>query len=298
VRFRERAKLDASQVEDRRGRRVPGGGIGVAGGGAGLLIVIIGLLLGVNLGGGDGLGSLSDLEDGTAGRTQSGAATGTLAQECRTGADANEREDCRIVGYVNSIQAYWAGEFQRNGERYQQSTTRFFSGQTSTGCGGATSAVGPFYCPVDQSVYIDLGFFDDLRDRFGASGGPFAQAYVLAHEYGHHVQGLLGILGRGSNEAGAQGRAVRTELQADCFAGLWAHNAVRTGYIEELTQTDIADGLSAAAAVGDDRIQERVQGRVDPENWTHGSSAQRQQWFTTGYESGQVNSCDTFRGRI
>jgi predicted metalloprotease len=296
MKFRDRARLDTSQVEDRRGRtgRVPGGGATIAGGGAGLIIVIIGLLLGVNLGGSD-LGALSSLDDVTAGPPGS---TGSLASECRTGADANEREDCRIVGVVNSVQTFWNAEFARGGERYQPSTTRFFSGQTSTGCGGATAAVGPFYCPVDQSVYIDLDFFNDLRDRFGASGGPFAQAYVLAHEYGHHVQGLLGILGRGSNEAGAEGRSVRTELQADCFAGLWAHSAVRTGYLEELTQADIADGLSAAAAVGDDRIQERIQGRVTPENWTHGSSAQRQQWFTTGYEAGNIASCDTFRGGI
>jgi uncharacterized protein len=295
MRFRDRAKLDPSQVQDRRGMgRVPGGGKAV-GGSVGLLIVVLGLLFGVNLGGSD-LGALDSLDDVTAGRT--GAASGELASECRTGADANEREDCRIVAVVNSLQAYWSEEFERQGERYAPATTNFFSGETSTGCGGATSAVGPFYCPPDRSVYIDLGFFDDLRDRFGATGGPFAQAYVIAHEYGHHVQNLTGILGRGSNEAGAEGRSVRTELQADCFAGTWARNAVSTGFLEELSEQDIADGLDAAAAVGDDRIQERIQGRVTPEAWTHGSSAQRQQWFATGYRTGRITDCDTFRGDI
>ena len=159
---------------------MPGGGRAI-GGGAGLLIVVIGLLFGVNLGGGD-LGGLDALDEVTTGQTRPGGSE--LATECRTGADANEREECRIVGTVNSIQAYWTEEFARQSERYTLATTAFFSGETSTGCGGATSAVGPFYCPADQSVYIDLGFFDDLSDRLGASGGPFAQAYVLAHESG------------------------------------------------------------------------------------------------------------------
>jgi hypothetical protein len=295
MRFRKGARLDTSQVRDRRGAgRMPGGMKGL-GGGAGLIVVVLALVFGVNLGGGGGgggLGGLDSLDDLTTGQTQTGGSE--IASECRTGEDANEREDCRIVGVVNSVQAYWAETYGR----YELATTNFFTGQTSTACGGATSAVGPFYCPGDRAVYIDLGFFDDLRDRFGASGGPFAQAYVIAHEYGHHMQNLLGILGRGSNEAGAEGRSVRTELQADCFAGLWARAAVDTGFIEQVTEQDIADGLSAAAAVGDDRIQERIQGRVTPEAWTHGSSAQRQEWFTTGYESGRVNACDTFRGEL
>jgi len=291
MRFRKDANLDPSQVEDRRGQggmAFPGGGIAVGGGGLGLVGLAIYLAIAL-LGGGGGLGPLQNLDDQSIGAQPPSA----IRAECRSGEAANTRADCRIVGDVNSIQAYWADQFQRNGRRYAGATTVFFTGSTDTGCGVATSDVGPFYCPIDKHVYIDLGFFDDLRDQFGATGGPFAEAYVLAHEYGHHVQDLLGRLQGGSGEAGAQGSSVRTELQADCFAGVWANHAAQTGFLTDVTEADIADGLDAAAAVGDDRIQARTQGQVDPETWTHGAASQRQHWFTVGYRSGKPAACDT-----
>jgi uncharacterized protein len=294
MRFRRGARLDPSQVSDRRGL---GGGRGMAvgGGGLGLIVLIVALLLGVDPTGGGGSDPFSNLDD----RAVNGQPAGQVLEECQTGEDANEREDCRIVGVVNSLQSFWSATFQRSNRGYQPAQTVFFTDSTQTGCGFASSQVGPFYCPRDMKVYIDLGFFDELESRFGASGGPFAQAYVIGHEYGHHVQNQLGTLERAqSRETGPESPAVRVELQADCYAGVWAANAVATGFIEELTQADINDGLDAAAAVGDDRIQERTQGQVNPERWTHGSSEQRRRWFSRGYENGKPAACDTFSGSI
>jgi uncharacterized protein len=222
-----------------------------------------------------------------------------VSTECRTGEDANTRQDCRIVAVVNSVQSFWNGVFERSDRRYPYADTVFFTGGVQTGCGTASSAVGPFYCPPDQLVYIDLGFFDDLESQFGTADTPFTEAYVIAHEYGHHVQNQLGVLDdiRGDRQ-GPQSKAVRSELQADCYAGVWARNAVATGLVEELTQEDINSGLDAASAIGDDRIQEQTQGQVNPETWTHGSSEQRRRWFSRGYETGRPVECNTFSGSI
>lgn len=295
--FRRRARLDPSQVRDVRGRGGgrAGRGLAIGGGGLGTIVVLVLLALSgnIDLAGSGALDGLRDVSVDAGGGTRGGQGQGAAAS-CRTGEDANTREDCRIVGYVNSVQEYWETAFSGVGERYQPATTTFFDGSIDTGCGSATSAVGPFYCPADQNVYLDLGFFDQLREQFGARGGPFAQAYVISHEYGHHVQNLTGVLAGGPRDAGQEGEAVRTELQADCYAGVWAGNAVETGFFTQLTRADIADGLDAAAAVGDDRIQQQTTGQVDPERWTHGSSAQRQEWFLVGYESGDPEDCDTF----
>lgn len=283
--------LDPSQIQDRRG--VSGRTVALGGGGLGIVGVIIGLVLTL-AGGGSATDVLNQLSGLNGQQVGDQGGSGTVASECHTGADAQRTEDCRIVGYVNSIQSYWSKSLQG----YTVVPTVFFSGQTDTGCGPASTDVGPFYCPADKNVYIDLGFFSELKTKFGAKGGSFAQGYVLAHEYGHHVQDLLGVLNAGSGAQGAQGQSVRTELQADCYAGVWAAHAVDTGFLTKVSRADIADALDAAAAVGDDRIQKEFQGSSVPETWTHGSSAERQRWFTTGYQSGNPNKCDTFHGSL
>ena len=266
-----------------------GGGIAAAGGGMGILVLLIGLILGVDV---------SSVVP-TGGGGSSAVNPESPIANCQTGEDANQSEDCRIVGFVNSIQAFWDQEFGRVGANYQEATTVLFSGATQTGCGTASSQVGPFYCPPDQTIYIDLDFFRDLQTRFGAEGGPFAQAYVLAHEYGHHIQNLTGVLDRiGNDREGPQSMAVRAELQADCYAGLWAGKAVETNFIEAVSEQEIQEALSAAAAVGDDRIQSSSTGRVNPETWTHGSSEQRQQWFLRGYNGNNAGDCNTFSGNV
>ena len=284
MRFDDAARLDTSRVSTSRGR---GRGAAIGGGGIGVVGLLLALLLGVDVG---------DLTGG-AGATDSLApdsavSTDDLAQKCRTGADANADAQCRIVGIDNSLADYWTGAL----EGFRPASTRIFTGSVTTGCGQASSAVGPFYCPPDEGIFLDLGFFDELRTTYGARGGDFAQAYVLAHEYGHHVQNLTGQSEKSRrlpDQTGPQGASTRLELQADCYAGVWAANAQRDGFVT-FDDTDIDEGLSAAAAVGDDRIQQASQGRVEPESWTHGSAEQRQTWFRTGLRVGDAQACDTF----
>jgi uncharacterized protein len=309
MRYNPRARLDRSQVQNRRGGGGGGRGggfpIGAGGGGGGLrvggglggILVLVVIYLVFQLAGGGG--------GGTGGADQgSGTGTGTgnaSLEQCRTGADANQDPDCALVADVNSVQAYWADTLpQQSGVGYTKAPTTIFDGGVSTGCGNASSDVGPFYCPVDKHVYLDTTFFEDmLEGQLGARGGPFSQAYVLAHEYGHHVQDLLGTMGKVRTQKGESSDAVRLELQADCYAGMWTKSATTADdeggepYIVDLTRDDVERALDAAAAVGDDRIQRRSSGRVDPDSWTHGSAEQRMRWFETGLQKGTLEACDT-----
>jgi uncharacterized protein len=288
--FNEGMQIDTSTTSSSGGRRGGGRGIAVGGGVGGLLIVVIALFLGVDPG--------TVLPEQQQIGTEGVQTPGFDLSQCQTGADANEFVQCRVVATGNSLDAVWS----QLKPDYTRPRVDIFSGSVDTRCGPATSAVGPFYCPADQTAYFDTDFFDVLRDQFGSSGGPFAQEYVVAHEFGHHVQQLQGSLARAQEDPeGATGGGVRTELQADCYAGVWAHYAAVTKqestgvpFLEPLTDKDIADALSAASAVGDDRIQEAATGRVNPESWTHGSSEQRQKWFTVGYQTGDPTKCDTF----
>ncbi|MBO1417610.1 neutral zinc metallopeptidase [Streptomyces sp. FH025] len=299
MQFDDQGDLDTSQVDDRRG--IPGGKVAIGGGAVGLIAVLFAVILGVDP-------QLLGLSSGGSSSSSSTSRTdGEVQQSCKSGADANKRQDCRITAVTNSLQEFWRAELpRRTNTAYKPAQTVLFTGRVSTACGPATSAVGPFYCPGDQRAYFDLDFFGELSSRFGAKGGPFAESYVVAHEYGHHIQNLTGAMQKvGGDRQGATSGSVRLELQADCYAGVWAHHATTTPQastgrplIAALTDQDIAQGLDAAAAVGDDRIQKQATGRINPEAWTHGSSEQRKAWFTTGYRSGDLAQCDTFSGKI
>jgi predicted metalloprotease len=314
MRFNPKARLDTGQVQNRRGMRGGrgGGGLGFpaggggggmkVGGGIGGVVVLIIILAVQLLGDGGGTGMRGPSGDG--GPVSTGS---QQLAHCKTGAAANEDADCARVAIVNSIQSYWAEALpDQAGKQYVFGDTVIFSDQVNTGCGGASSDVGPFYCPPDQQVYLDTTFFRDmLQGQLGGQGGDFAEAYVLAHEYGHHVQNLLGTMGRVRTQQGPTSDAVRLELQADCYAGMWSRHATEVEdadgevFIENLTREDIEEALDAARAVGDDRIQQRTSGRVDPDAWTHGSAEQRMRWFMTGRDEGGLKACDTFAaGRL
>ena len=281
--MRWRRGTGGGQIEDRRGAGpiALGGGAG----GIGLVVLLLFYLLG---GGGDasGGGPLDNLPE-------------LPAAQGQTGPDPDaELKD--FVGFVvQDVQQSWTKAFANADRPYEPTKLVLFEGATQTACGVGSSQTGPFYCPLDRKVYLDLGFFRELRSRFGAPG-DFAQAYVIAHEFGHHVQNILGVNSevrqkQQQNPREANGLSIRLELQADCLAGVWAHSA----YEENLLESgDLEEGLGAAAAVGDDRIQEQTSGRVNPEQWTHGSSEQRVAWFKKGFDSGDPGSCDTFDGEI
>lgn len=272
----------------KRGRNT---GIAVGGGLGVIALFVISQFLGVDLTGLIGGGAAPETE--------------SSLEQCQTGADANENVECRMVGASASLEAYWQQAGPEIGLDYVgPQDFVLFSGATTTGCGNASSATGPFYCPPDQTIYIDVTFYDELRSRFGSSGGPLAEMYVVAHEWGHHVQNLAGILELAQDgQTGPTSNAVRVELQADCFAGAWAANASEVPdesgvpFLQPITEAQYRDALSAASAVGDDRIQQATQGQVTPHTFTHGTSDQRVRWFKTGYEQG-AGACDTFGAAV
>ena len=278
----------SENVEDRRGMRVPGGA-GGAGIGTVLVVMLISWVTGINpmL-----LFQAADTVSDVAGRNQA-------PQTAPTGAPANDPQAEFAAVVLADTEDTWGRIFQQGGERYQPPTLVLFTDAVESACGTNSAAVGPFYCPVDRKVYIDLSFYRELDQKFGAPG-DFAQAYVLAHEVGHHIQTLLGVSDRvmqmrqRASEVEGNQLSVRQELQADCFAGVWGHHAARKSLLDP---GDVEEGLRAAASIGDDTIQRRGRGRVSPESWTHGSSEQRVEWLRRGLEQGTVDACDTFGQR-
>ena len=274
----------SGDVIDRRGRGsggMPGMSLGIGGGGLGLVAIVVLVLLNSGVfGGGLDVRNVPNLGGGAPG-------------------SGDPEADGKLVDFMSFVlddaQGFWSDTFQEAGRSYERAELVIFTGATNSGCGGATSDIGPHYCPADQRIYLDLDFFKELRNRFGAPG-DFAQAYVLAHEIAHHVQNELGIsddVHRSQQDDREQANelSVRLELQADCFAGVWAFTTYERSLLES---GDLEEGLAAAAAIGDDRIQRETTGRIDRESWTHGSSEQRVRWFKNGYEDGDPNACDTF----
>jgi hypothetical protein len=299
VRYRKSARLDTSQVRDTR--RIGGRGAAIGGGGLGVAGILIFLLVSYFGGSGAGQAATSVLGELGQGGQPATADNSEIQSECKTGADANNRLECAVVADINSIQDYWSHELPTLGTRYANVPTVWFSGQVSTGCGAADSGSGPFYCPADKRVYIDLSFYNDIKREFRATGGRFVDAYVLAHEYGHHVQDLLGIESKVHTRRGPASDSVRLELQADCFAGVWAKHATEPGpngrpaLVASITPQDFRNALQVAGRIGDDWIQKHLgNGTVNQKTFTHGSGAQREKWLTTGYRTGDPRACNTF----
>jgi hypothetical protein len=291
---------ESSQIEDRRGSGGGGrggGGMRVGGGrGVGLGTIAIALVAGWIFGINPGtiIGVLGGLEGAAPGATQQAPAPGATRS-------APQDENARFVSTVlASTEDIWQETFQASGRDYRKPVLVLYRGSTRSACGTGQAAMGPFYCPGDEKVYLDLGFFETMRRQLGAPG-DFAQAYVVAHEVGHHVQHLLGITDRvdalrgRQSEAQANAMSVRLELQADCFAGVWAGRSQQAK--NWLEQGDLEEAMNAASQIGDDTLQQNAGGAVRPESFTHGSSAQRMRWFQRGFQSGQVSQCDTFQAR-
>lgn len=287
--FHKGARLNTSGVRRSTGRTRGG----VIGGGIGSLIVlfILSQLLGVDL-----IGVISTDSPTTHSPVVSDS---SLVEQCRTGEDANRYVECRMVGAANSLEDFWSQTLPMTGQSYRSPTMELFTEQTLTACGNASSAIGPFYCPADEGIYLDVGFFDILTTQLGADDGALAQMYVVAHEWGHHIQKISGIMDHIDQlSTGPTSDAVRLELQADCYAGAWTGQASTTTdesgqpLLQPFTEEDLKVALSAPAAVGDDQIQAQA-GQISPETWTHGSADQRSRWFLTGMEGG-ADACDTF----
>jgi len=309
VRFDDSDQADSSQVEDRRGSGFRGGArLGAGVGGLGVVGAVVYIALQVLASGGNQTAGqitrMMEREQGAPGAGDEGTQDPRrLGGSCR-GVDSRTDPAKFIVCVESNIQSFWRRRFSvgagSGGGGYTPAKLVLFSEQTQSGCGVADARTGPFYCPPDGRVYLDLGFFGELQERFHAKGGDFAEAYVVAHEYGHHVQDLLGTERRvralQRQRPDQQGPlSVRMELQADCYAGVWGHAAYGAGKVDE---QEIAQALDAAAAIGDDRIQKQMRGRVTPETFTHGSSADRQKWFGVGMKTGDPAACDTFEGAI
>jgi predicted metalloprotease len=290
-------QVDVGGVEDRRGG--PGRGVAIGGGG-GIAAIVITLIV-MFLNGGSSPNALNDLiQGGQVSGTGPSEDPSALQARCNTDGALDTYTDCRLIKVYDVVNSTWSDEFSRRGADYHPPRLVFFSGATNTGCGQASAQVGPFYCPADERIYLDLDFLAQLEQQFGIKG-QFAEAYIVAHEAGHHLQKLLGTEPRVRqaqqlHPKQANELSVRLELQADCYAGVWSKLAdqEKDGNGIALTQADVTEALNAAAAVGDDRIQKAAGRSVNPETWTHGSAKQRAQWFNTGLSSGDLDRCDTF----